>query len=129
MKHSIAAANEDITQDMVAVSNVALVRRLSAKLRGLAAGGVKVDYTVAYPAGHSIPALTSGSFNTTALITAIQTKAQELGLNVTVTSAVVAEPTMPPAGTTAGGSTSGATASTGLLALVSAVVMAALIIA
>jgi len=129
MEHSIAAANAAISKNMVAVTSVALARRLSAKPRDLAAGGVKVEYTVTFPAGHSSPPLTKDSFDTTALKTAIKTKAQESGLNVTVTSVEVADPTPTvTTGTTAttGGPTDGATASTGLLALVCAVLMAAL---
>jgi len=110
MEHSIAAANDDISQDMVDVTNVALARRLSVKPRDLAAGGVKVDYTVTYPAGHSSPPLTKSSFSTTALITAIQTKAQESGLTVTVTSVVVADPTSS-ATTTTGAATTATTGS------------------
>merc|ERR1719401_1744400 len=126
MEHSIAAANADITQEMVDVTSIALLRRLSAKPRGLSAGGVKVDYTVTYPAGHSLPALTASSFNTDTLTTAIQTKAQEFGLSVNVTGVVVDEPTMQTPGTTTASASDGATTLTGLLALVSAVLMAAL---
>jgi len=110
MEHSIAAANDDISQDMVDVTNVALARRLSVKPRDLAAGGVQVDYTVTYAAGHSSPPLTKSSFSTTALITAIQTKAQESGLTVTVTSVVVADPTSS-ATTTTGAATTATTGS------------------
>jgi len=130
MAHSIAASNDDINQDMVDVSSVALAtRRLSAEPRGLAAGGVKVDYTVTYPPAFPNPVFTKASIDTTKLTEAIKAKATTLGLNVTVTGVVVAEPvqTSGPATTaTTGTSTSGATAATGLLALVSAVVMTAL---
>jgi len=148
MEHSIAASNKDINQNMVAVTNLAVARRLSAKPRGLTAGGVTVEYTVTYPPGASNPVLTAASINTTLLIAAVQTKAAALGMAVSVTSVTVAEPTSPSAtttttttmtGTGAGSATTagtgattgtdttnGAIASTGLLALVRAVVMAAL---
>jgi len=133
MAHSIAASNDDITQNMVNVTSVALAtRRLSAEPRGLAAGGVKVEYTVTYPPAFPNPVFTKASIDTTKLKTAIQAKATESGLTVTVTGVVVAEP-MQTSGTattataaTTGSTTSGVTASTCLLALVSTVVMAAL---
>jgi len=136
MEHSIAASNADINQDMVDVSAVTLAtRRLSAQPRVLAAGGVKVDYTIIFPPGASNPVFTAASVNTTALSAAVVTKSATLGLTVTVTGVVVAPP-MVVGGTTvitttqrvdlSSGVTASATASMGLLALLSAVVIAAL---
>merc|ERR1712129_639854 len=103
-------SSEDITEDMVNITSIALDtatgRRLSAKPRGLVAGAVKVDYMVTYPQGHSLPALTKSSFNITKLKAAIQTKAASLGMSVTVNSVSVYDRVI-------GGGTGGATGTIG----------------
>jgi hypothetical protein len=84
----IADAVEGVSKSYVDVAELTAGRRLSVVARRLA-GNVEAKFTVTFPVGHSKPLLTISSVNTTKLVAALQTRADNNGMNITFTGVTV----------------------------------------